>query len=436
MDATAPTMATVPVKRSFFEPPAFFELEHARYGWTVAAGIGGACVVLGLLVAVLLIHPELGRRQVDALGAFVVMAAIAAGIVAAIRLVRGPRIALVVDGESLSLIQPSGKALTQCAVSDVTQEPVICRMGRLTHAGIRLRLPSYPRTLVVAGNLPIEHLSWSIEASTVGEATHQLPDGLWRALVQRLGSAAGLDSKGRDIEPLEPPREIAFKPAWRRYTKLAPFSLPLVLLPAMMLFDEPEPAPECLAAARCCLARAHLEAPVAAAQLRECTAMAWADADRCAALHTQAAQAARAAGTHCDESLVKRYDRYQWSSQSRAVPGQGEPQDERQRYPRVSCRDAALRLVRAVETQQAGERLVIRPRQLMTQAVSLSDPNATLYCEGYPLPIARPVLAASDAPIVAGPGPHSVLLRPLPSGRFDLLQYCLGCNLVGSESRH
>jgi hypothetical protein len=116
------------------------------------------------------------------------------------------------------------------------------------------------------------------------------------------------------------------------------------------------------------------------------------------------------------------------------VPGPRQDREGELEYPRVSCREAARRLAETVAAGQPGPLVVLRTDRLMTQAVSLDDPNAFIYCDGYPLPVVKPKQASPESPIVESSGPHAVLLRPQPNGRFDLLQYCLRCNRVGSET--
>ena len=420
-------------RKPFFRPPALFELGRARYGWSVGAGIGAALVVIGLLMALLWLRPELARRDVDPVSLLVVFGTLGAAVFGAVRLVRGPPLVAAFDGDSLSLRTTSARRLCESAVSDLECEPVQGRLGNFDHPAVRLHMRGYGRRLLIGVNYPLEHLPWRGSRRTAGEPSHWVEPQLWLAFVERLGLAAELGQPAQPFARVEPPSELAETPPWQRYAKLLPFVLPILLLPALMALSAlgtSEPEPECLTAARCCLARLNAAPPVEPAELQACTAVALGDADRCVSLRSHAEQEARAAGTHCDESLVKRYARYDWTAAATELPAGEQRQEPGQQYPRVSCREAAMS-----ETQTAGEPLVVRPTHLMTQAVALSDPNATLYCEGYPLPVFEARLASSEAPVVAGPGPHAVLLRPLPSGRFELGQYCLGCNRVGQEPR-
>lgn len=421
--------------RHFFHRPAWFVLKHARYGWSVGAGIAGAVVSLGLFGSVLWLRPDIAQREVDPLSLLLVIGTIAAFVAGAVRLVRGPRLALKFEGESLSLMTTANKELARCSVEELSLETLRCSLSGFEHPAVRLALPDHGRRLVVGVNWPAQQLPWRDDPLPGGEATHLVEVPLWLPLVRRLGLEAELGPAPQPVQEAEPPAELRVPPAWRRYLKLAPYGAPLLIVVALAAWPERELAPQCLAAARCCLARVNAQPPVTEKQLRACTSVALSEADRCGSLRARAEQDALAAGSRCDESVVKRYASYDWAKPATEVPGATEPKPPDQRYPRVSCRDAAMKLVDAVDQQAAGDLLVVRPKHLMTQAVSLGDPNAFVYCDGYPLPVAKAKMGSAEAPVVEGPGPHAVLLRPRSDGRFDLLQYCLGCNRVGKEAR-
>lgn len=223
------------------------------------------------------------------------------------------------------------------------------------------------------------------------------------------------------------------------WVRLLPFVVvPAIALPIMIvsvLLDQPDPLPpDCAAAARCCLAVVNADPPVQRTPLKRCVELATRPAEQCASVLTEARATAEAADLSCDASPVRNYGSYRWTKQSTT-----DHTAARQRppgkllYPRVSCRKAAELLAEAVEQGRDGPWVAMRPLELMIFAVRLDDPNAVLYCDGFPLPATQPRQADPTQPIVFGSGPHAVLVRPERSGSVRVRQYCLGCNRVSGE---
>ncbi|MBU0609946.1 MAG: hypothetical protein KKI08_18825, partial [Armatimonadetes bacterium] len=174
--------------------------------------------------------------------------------------------------------------------------------------------------------------------------------------------------------------------------------------------------------------------PVVAASLTPCVAIATRPEESCGEQLAAARHEAVQAEVRCDSSLVERFERYRWTEQASTVhTAAAQPGPRRQKYPRVSCQQAAERLQQAVAKQQDGPWIVLRPLELTIVALSLEDPEALLYCDGFPLPAIEPQQANPQGPIVYQGGPHAVLVRPERSGRFRVRMYCLGCNAVGGE---
>jgi hypothetical protein len=426
------TSSAQPYREGWHER-AVFELSHARHGVRVGAGIAAAVVAIGLGVGLLVVFPEWARQQVEPwmlLGVALVLLGAVAG---AVRLASGPAVALCVESDLASLITRSGATLARCTIDELSPEPVTCQLSTIAIPALVLRFPGR-RALTVGVNWPEERLPWRSGTERRGEPTHLVDTALWLPLLAELRLADAFAHPEQVTAAPQPPAALASRSVWRRYAAWSPAAIPIVVLligvawPGMA-----EPSPDCWAAARCCLAMANGQPPVSAEPLRACTALALGDEERCPGLLSEAQQQAAAAGISCDDSVVERYESFEWSEQARSVPGPHGQWSPEPRYPRVSCHDAALALARAVKQAQPGKWLVIRPMALMVQAITLEDPNAILYCDGYPLPVAEPQMASERSPMVEATGPHAVLLRPRPDGRFQVGQYCLGCNSVGKE---
>ena len=242
------------------------------------------------------------------------------------------------------------------------------------------------------------------------------------------------------LPPVLPPAQSApgGGASWVRYLPL--FFIPVILVGVMVvsvILDQPKPlAPECAAALRCCLATANVSPPVAFPPLKRCVKIATGPAASCSAALSEARGTAQRAGVRCDTSPVRAYDSYRWTEQASTAHAASDQRAPRvQLYPRVSCRKAALRLAKTVKEQKDGAWVAVRPLDLMIVALSLDDPEAVIYCDGYPLPAADPRQADRTKPIWYPKGPHAVMMRPLKSGRFRVAQYCLGCNRVGKEPK-
>ena len=177
------------------------------------------------------------------------------------------------------------------------------------------------------------------------------------------------------VPPPAPPPGAGI-PSWVRW-------LPLIFVPLIgimvvsVLLDQPKPlAPECAAALRCCLAAANVSPPVAIDPLRRCTKMAKGPKSSC----SDALSEARRAGVDCQASPVRQYGSYRWTEQAstkHAAPGQRAPRKEL--YPRLSCREAASSLARAVREKKDGAWVAARPLDLMIVALRLDDPAAVIY---------------------------------------------------------
>lgn len=207
----------------------------------------------------------------------------------------------------------------------------------------------------------------------------------------------------------------------------------VVVMVASLILDQPKPLhPTCAAALRCCLAAANARPPVTFPTLKRCVKIAIGPESSC----SDALSEATGAEAPCDASPVREYDRYRWSKQAttaHAASGQRTPHTLK--YPRVSCREAATMLAKAAGEKKDGAWVAVRPLDLMIVALRLDDPDAVLYCDGYPLPVVSPQQADGTQPIWYPKGPHAVMMRPLKTGRFRVAQYCLGCNRVGKEPR-
>ena len=244
------------------------------------------------------------------------------------------------------------------------------------------------------------------------------------------GSKIPADMPPPALPPAAPPPGAGL-PSWVRWFPL--IFVPLIgIMVVSVLLDQPKPLdPECASALRCCLAAANASPPVAFAPLKRCVKIATGPKASC----SDALSEASSAEVSCEASPVDGYHSYRWTRQ--ATTKHADPDQRTPRtliYPRVSCREAALLLARAVKENKDGAWVAVRPLDLMIVALRLDDPAAVLYCDGYPLPAVNPQQASGTKPIWYPKGPHSVLIRPLKTGRFRVAQYCLGCNRVGKET--
>jgi hypothetical protein len=102
-------------------------------------------------------------------------------------------------------------------------------------------------------------------------------------------------------------------------------------------------------------------------------------------------------------------------------------------YPRVTCAEGKAALDAAVQRGTAGEEMVLRPTNLVIHARAPGGDDHELECDGIRLPVVDAQQGDPTGPIRYPPGPHSVFVRPEPSGKFSVFTYCAQCNVVGQE---
>ena len=412
-----------PYRTAEAPPGRLFSLTTASQAPVFAGVIAVALSLMGIAVSSVVLDLT-SEHAIPSIAAEVAFAGSLA--VTAVWLARGKVTALLVAHDRVDLVSRWGRVLESAPRAGLAVEPVDAPWQTIKFPAIRLAFPS-GRTLVVSSwESP---LRWG-RAVSQQPATHRLRSGLlFPALADALGFASALDHpdtvSNAPKAPAGPPRRAFPLPA---------VTLPLAVAAAValgFLFSPvPEPSAECGEASRCCSARLHGAVPVSAEGVRGCMDLLEAEPERCARV---VAEARRAGPGSCSLDLLEASTSWPWTEAARAVH-EGPPGDDpiEARYPRVSCQEAMARLRQAREAGQPGERIVIRPLQVVIRARSAQDPDGVIYCEGFPLPLASAAYGSRE-PIVEPTGPHALLVQPLPSGRLAFLSICERCNVTLGE---
>jgi hypothetical protein len=189
----------------------------------------------------------------------------------------------------------------------------------------------------------------------------------------------------------------------------------------LMFQPLPELTPECLKASRCCLAEAHQTIPTSPDAVSRCVTMASsedcrvpADAERCRAWSAEGARA------------------WEWPADADELPTSDQREPQTRIYPRVTCKQAVERLIKAIESGEDGPALAIRPRTMFIKSLTQRDPDGFLYCEGFPIPIQGTPMWSRE--LMREPaGPHTLLAKPRAAGHYQLAATCRRCNCLGKE---
>lgn len=393
-------------------PSQFFALKSAQTK-SYVAGVAGFMVpvfAIGAASAAFDLNPT--APQLIPIGCMLLLAACCA--YTAVWVTKGSVAGVLLKDGEVALVGRNGKPLAR-APANVQVSPARTSWQNLALPAVALEVAG--RRIVV--QTWRSDLGWSIQAPEMA-ATHRLDnDALWPTLVAalRLDRAMNAQVMTPPAPPGPPPRQFP----------LPVLTVPLGILAAgglTMTFRATRPlAPECLQASRCCLARVDQSPPVDAQKVASCVKLATSARSSCTA----------SAGEHCDPWPLGGVRGWSWDPASQQTPA-GDPRQEPRRklYPRVSCKEAVDRLLGAIDERKDGAWVAIRCSNLTIKALTRTDPDGFLYCDGYPIPIGSTTMWSRKL-MIEGPGPHAVLARPLASGRYQVAGYCLRCDVVGKE---